>query len=249
MAKFKQTRRKSTGGRAPQRTPVHDTTTRSHDTAAPSLPRSTAQHVLSSESNFNWDVVEVSIDAEILDLGTIWLPMVSIKPDPAVASVWYQFELEDLKKSFESETGVVLATEKYDLLYANEHSTLAFNRNGGFRIALKRFMEAGGAANNILSFQIQARKPKSTRGTESQRSKRARSPPTGAEGDFSDAALEQAEPQQKRPRTSVRATHDSDVVLSLIEEHSDRGSHDSDDYIPIAKPRRAVNPPRATHRQ
>lgn len=112
MARIKQAQRKNTGGWAPRKSTsvkeprkksVPDTSLHLHDTPAPSAPHPADTVGLSGGSNFNWDLIEVSIDVEVLDPGTIWLPMINLKPKPAIAYAWHQFDLEDLKKEYESE--------------------------------------------------------------------------------------------------------------------------------------------------
>jgi len=175
-------------------------------TPSPSLPPLTAAHVDNpSRSKFDWDAIEVSINADVLDLGTIWLPMVNIKPDQNPQYAWHQFELEDLKRQFEAETGLVLDTDQYDLIYLTDQQQFPFNRTGGYRIALKRFAEAGGALDNVLSLQIQAREgsPEDVCRTNASRPKRARSCFIGADSDYSDEDSDQENPPQKRRSTNL----------------------------------------------
>lgn len=175
-------------------------------TPPPSLSPMTAAHVdLPSRSKFDWDAIEVSINADVLDLGTIWLPMVDIKPEQNPQCAWHQFELEDLKRQFRAETGLVLDTDQYELIYLTDQKQFPFNRTGGYRIALKRFAEAGGALDNVLSLQIQAREggPEDACRTNASRPKRARSHFVGANSDYSDEDSDQETLPHKRRSTNL----------------------------------------------
>jgi len=151
-----------------------------------------------SRSKLDWDAVEVNINADVFDLGTIWLPMANLKPDQKPQCTWHEFELKDLKRQFELETEASLDTDQYEWVYLAEHREFSFNRTGGYRIALKRFAEAGGSLDNVLHLQIQPRKPTLAPSTDAPPAKRARSRFSGANSDYSDDGSAQENSPQKR---------------------------------------------------
>ncbi|KAK5938712.1 hypothetical protein PMZ80_008904 [Knufia obscura] len=208
---------------------TRDTPLRLSHTPPPIVPPRPPHDDLATTTSFNWDTVEVSIEAGALTLGTIWLPMINIKPkgNSAMRCAWHQFELEDLKEHFASDTGVLVDTEQYEFVYIGGQSRFAFTRTGGYRIALKRFVETGAAADNVLSLEIQARNVTARADSAIPKPIRARSQFVCASSDYSDDSKAEEPPQERHDGNQAEsqrsrwdksaASYSDDIAAPTIE--------------------------------
>lgn len=101
-----------------------------------------ASRTASSIPSFDWDDVEVRVDAHELGLGEIWLPMIDLKTTPKHSpSHWADFSLAKLYKHLSAETGVAIDPDKHRFVCLNSAEPFEFYREGAYRIMLKRFSQ------------------------------------------------------------------------------------------------------------
>ncbi|KAK5950484.1 hypothetical protein OHC33_008427 [Knufia fluminis] len=157
----------------------------------------------------DWDTIEVHIDAKAMgESRPVLIPMANLTPPTKQQPVpWNKFRLDTLCRRFEAEAGKPLDMSVYELIHPGA-TDFAFDRPGSYQIILKRFIENGGAADNILHLRVQ----KSTVGgqdddvgNEAGRNRRQKSRFTGAASDYSTDSGEEVLPNAKRPRIKVES--------------------------------------------
>lgn len=141
----------------------------------------------------DWDNIEVVVDATVLGLDPAWLPMINLKPNTAEQCHWRDFELKSLLSNFESDTGKKIDMAVYEFIYDN----FAFGRQGGYSIALKRFVALGERRGETFHLRVEAKAKTDRTGDDrgmmtpdrdihGRRSREAKSGFTGSPGDYSD---------------------------------------------------------------
>lgn len=117
-------------------------------------PASTSKHEL---SYFDWDDIEVKIDAVTLCLGTVWLPMLDLKPEPKRQPChWADFRIAALYDQFSADTKYTVSTATHEFVYTANEEDFSFFRDGAYKVVLRRFLQQA-AFSNVLRLRIQRR--------------------------------------------------------------------------------------------
>ncbi|KAK5938713.1 hypothetical protein PMZ80_008905 [Knufia obscura] len=128
------------------------TETASHSTAyqAPSRPE--------NHTNFDWDDIEVHIDATALgERRTLILPMSDLKPRTRGTCEWSKFSLNTLHHQIETEMGSTFDVTKYELVWYDGSEDFALDKPGRYKIMLKHFSQSLYGRANVLRLSVQAR--------------------------------------------------------------------------------------------
>lgn len=108
--------------------------------------------------DFSWVNVEVQIDANVLQSGTLWMTMLDLMHDGLTLCHWNQFKLQTLHRQLEAETGVVFNSANYEFVYCCfDGMSFHFNNPGAYKIMLKRFEKVASTTNNILHLKVERR--------------------------------------------------------------------------------------------
>lgn len=99
----------------------------------------------------DWDNAELAVDATVLGLGNIWLPLIHLKPVKNEVCHWSDFTFDKLISSLEEETGAKIDTGAYQFVYGN----IKFTNPRAWNIVLKRFGDSAHEQGNILQLTIQ----------------------------------------------------------------------------------------------
>ncbi|KAK5095193.1 hypothetical protein LTR70_003649 [Exophiala xenobiotica] len=126
--------------------------------AAPSTAELVHRSKSTNQSYFDWDDIEVKIDADVLDLGTVWLPMIDLKPFSQGQNChWKDFEFHKLNSQFSHETGFKIDLNSHEYVYPGRAGRFTFHRPGAYKVMLKRFSQDAARRDNILRLSIQPR--------------------------------------------------------------------------------------------
>ena len=110
------------------------------------------------QQDFDWDNVEIKIDASKLGLGTVWLPMFDLKPTKNRICHWADFELNGLYELFAQDTGHAADSSLYEFVYTAGAEDFPFYRQGAFKVVLRRFSQSS-ITDHILSLHMRHRTP------------------------------------------------------------------------------------------
>ena len=111
-----------------------------------------------ASNRFNWDDVEVRIEAGELSFDTIWVPMHDLKPSPKHAPChWADFSLKQLYKQLSLEMDLRIEPHSYQFVYLSQPGQFKFFREGAYRIALKRFSQMADSSNKALHLKVERR--------------------------------------------------------------------------------------------
>lgn len=149
----------------------------------------------SPNTTVDWDDIEVVVDATVLGLDQTWLPMINLKPNTAEPIHWKDFEFKALLINFERDNNKKIDMTLYEFVYDN----FAFSRQGGYSIALKRFVALGEGRGETFQLRVESKnKMDHTRNFQRlstpnstilvRRSRDAKSSYSGSPGNFSDEA-------------------------------------------------------------
>lgn len=108
----------------------------------------------SSAGLVDWDNIEVALDAAALGSDTTWLPMINLKPAASETCHWKDFEFKALLANFEEDTGKKLDMAVHEFVY----DTFRFSRQGGYSIALKRFVALGDRRGETFHLRLEAKR-------------------------------------------------------------------------------------------
>lgn len=124
------------------------------NTHSSSAPDSTSASVTAFSRAFAWDDVELAVDATVLGLGLIWLPLIQLKPVKSETCHWSDFTFAKFISSLEAETGTKINTGTVQFVYRD----IKFSNPGAWNIVLKRFGESVSGQENILRLTVQIKK-------------------------------------------------------------------------------------------
>ncbi|KAK5950495.1 hypothetical protein OHC33_008438 [Knufia fluminis] len=204
---------------------------RAESTTVEPLPKSEVK----PQADTDWDDIEVQIDANALDLGTVWLPMIDLKPVlRGQPCHWEDFELHELYNQFSQETGLKVDPTKHEFVYLSRGTKFVFYKPGAYKVMLKRFSQAASGQHNVLRLLIQPRSsynltPSTHRTTPALRGKkfdvqqitpqsRAKSRFTGSETDYSsDSSQEMERPMKRLKHLSTESETVDETIDSTID--------------------------------
>ncbi|KAK5069668.1 hypothetical protein LTR64_008349 [Lithohypha guttulata] len=107
--------------------------------------------------DIDWDDVELELDATKIGDEIVLMPMADLKPDGKEFYTWNDFDIETLKQRFKEETGITIDTKDNIFVVVNElgQELMRFRRNGGYRVALKRFVTEYSYNTNMIRLQVE----------------------------------------------------------------------------------------------
>lgn len=108
----------------------------------------------STTTTLDWDAIEIAIDARVIGLGTVWLPMIDIKPDAAGPYHWSDFDITKLREHIENDTEKKIDMTIHNLVYQRGFNEVVVNARGSYKIALKWFVERGEGRGKIFHLSV-----------------------------------------------------------------------------------------------
>lgn len=109
-------------------------------------------------SHCQWDDVGLQVDAKALGVGTVWLPMLDLKPfQRGQPAHWQDFESAKLYDVVSQEIGVRISASEHEFVYLSDAGSLHFSGPGGYKVMLKRFSQATFSPGNVLQLSVQPR--------------------------------------------------------------------------------------------
>lgn len=80
----------------------------------------------------------MKIDADVLNLGPVWLPMIDLKPlSQGQHCHWKDFELHKLNSLFSHETVFKIQSNSHEYVYLGHAGRFTFYRPGAYKVMLK----------------------------------------------------------------------------------------------------------------
>lgn len=108
-----------------------------------------------STIGFDWDDIEVVIDASCIKQDHIWIPMYDLKPAPKHSPAhWADFRMMNFFRKVSSELNIEIDQENYQFVYQNQPGNFTFRREGAYHIALKRFSQMS-PADQVLRLRLE----------------------------------------------------------------------------------------------
>lgn len=109
-------------------------------------------------TEFNWDDIEVHIDAASLgETRTLILLMSDLKPRTRGTCGWNEFKLATLHHQIDTETATAFDVTRYKLIWDDGTEDFALDKPGRYKVVLKRFSERIPGNENVLHLRVQAR--------------------------------------------------------------------------------------------